>query len=86
MTMKTRMLAAALMLGFGVSGASAATINATFDFTGGQGHGQGYSQTQGGLDLMVDGARYNGVTKALTGNARVTAPAQRSDQAGCSLE
>jgi hypothetical protein len=72
MTMKTRMLAAALMLGFGVSGASAATINATFDFTGGQGHGQGYSQTQGGLDLMVDGGRYNGVTKTLTGNARVT--------------
>jgi hypothetical protein len=72
MAMKMQILAAALVLGFGLSAASAATINATFDFTGGQGHGQGYSQTQGGLDLTVDAARYNGVTKALTGNARVT--------------
>lgn len=72
MAMKTQLLAAALVLGFGASVAPAATINATFDFTGGRGHGTGYSQTQGGLDLTVDGARYNGTTKALTGNARVT--------------
>lgn len=72
MAMKTQILAAALVLGFGGSVAPAATINATFDFTGGQGQGQIYSQTQGGLDLTVDGGRYNGVTKALTGNARVT--------------
>lgn len=72
MAMMKRMLAAALALGFGASVATAATVNATFDFTGGQGHGTGYSQTQGGLDLAVDGARYNGQTKSIFGNARVT--------------
>lgn len=72
MAMKTRMLAAALVLGFGASVAPAATINATFDFTGGRGHGTGYAQTQGGLDLTVDGARYNGRTKAIFGNSRIT--------------
>ena len=72
MAMKTQLLAAALVLGFGASVAPAATINATFDFTGGQGHGTGYSQSQGGLDLTVDGARYNGRTKSIFGNARVT--------------
>lgn len=72
MAMKILLLAAALVLGFGASVAPAATINATFDFTGGQGHGTGYSQSQGGLDLTVDGARYNGRTKSIFGNARVT--------------
>lgn len=70
--MMKQIVVAAFVLGLGASVAPAATVNAVFDFTGGQGHGTGYSQTQGGLDLSVDGARYNGQTKAIFGNSRVT--------------
>ena len=72
MAMMKQMMALALAFGFSAGVAGAATVNATFDFTGGRGHGVGYSQTQGGLDLSVDGARYNGTTKTIFGTARVT--------------
>ena len=71
MFVRTILASAALALGLGVAAASAATVTATFDFTGLRGSGQTYSQTVGGLDLTVDGARYNGATKAIFGNARV---------------
>lgn len=55
-----------------VSAASAATVSLSFDFTGLAGFGQTYSQTIGGVDLVVDGARFNGATGAVFGNSVVT--------------
>lgn len=60
---------AVLALCLGAASAPAATI--TFDFTGQRGSGQTYSQTVGGLTLLVDGARY-GRTFNIFGNSRVT--------------
>lgn len=54
------------------SGAVAATVNVTFDFTGLHGIGQLYTQSVGGVDLTVDGARYSGGTKTIFGNSTVT--------------
>ncbi len=70
----------ALAFGLGAAAASvsvssaalAATVNVTFDFTGGRGKGQIFSQSQGGIDLTVDGARYGGANKSIFGNAAVT--------------
>lgn len=71
MSVKAFLTSAAFALGLGLAAAPAATVNVTFDFTGLRGSGQTYAQSIGGLDLTVDGARYNGSSMAIFSNARV---------------
>jgi hypothetical protein len=63
---------AALAMAAGLAGsAMGSTVSTTFDFTGLTGRGQTFTASSGGVDLVVDGARYTGAG-AILGNAAVT--------------